>query len=523
MVALVLGMQGIRLLAGVVGVRYTDYALVWDKVPSIDVQYQRLLDLFTVLMLSDRDIYADLRWDRTLSSQVPEGLVFSRIGATIVESDYRLKEKIHEILSDLTDEQVLAFWQDVIGGKEKLPSLVNVKVEFAPGEVFVLSNGLLIRDANLQVLVGSDNERLNELLSSRLEQEIKSSEDFSHLRELSKIILLGQKLKELALLKGRKMRFSSFFRRYKLLGLTGNDEEILTLVGKYLLLKRNPVKIHLRGYEIKISGTIDFSGILPQIKEKEIDITVEEAIKKLEMFGIGLPPRIVPSRLPVESIIKDWQREVDLEPFWKILSILRRSRSQSLVSCAYGFLNLRPVKLGFDIIGRYFVDEARVIFSDLGLPDGALDSLPSNQPIKILAKFDPDSVTRSELADKLYGFIKLGYLVFIPGMKDGWVVGCRLNEDSRLFFSSLFSDNQVYLKYVPMEYRRDFENAVKRVKIEYMDPFKQEVKLLELVATYHVILDHRIQNPWPFICFSIRDLAGIDPFSGLAISLQGNV
>ena len=507
------------LWAGVVGLRYTDYTLVWDKVPSIETQYRSLLDLFTVLMLPDQDLYVDLRWDRTLSSQIPGGLFFSRIGNVLVTADYRLKEEIRKILSDVTDKEILNFWQGVISGDVSLPPSIRVRVEFAPGEMFVLSDGILIKDAELQVLVGSENERLNDILKSRLEHLLRESEEFSRLRDIARVILLGQKLKELSVIKNKKIKFSSFFGRRKLLGLNRGGSELLKLVRSYLSLKTKPISIHLRGYEINISGTIDFSGILPQIKEEEVDISVEDAIEKLGMFGIGRPPRIKPNSLNTDSIITDWQREVDLEPFWKILTILRRTRSQNLVACAFGFPITRRVKLGKDILVRYFVEEARRIFSDLGKDVDFLSSLSPDKSVKTLARFDPDSVNPSELADKLYGFIKLGYLVFTSGMEKGWVVGVKVNGVSRLFFSSLLSENKAYLKYVLVPYRDEFEWAVKEVKADYMDPFEQELRLLELVSTYHSVLDHRIQDPWPFIYFSIRKLAGVDPFSGLAISL----
>ncbi len=502
----------------VVGLRFSDYRIVWDLPPSEEEEIEALKDLWVVLLLPSSELFVDLRSDRSVSDVTGRALMFSRLVDKLISPDYELKLAVRSVLTSLGDEEVRAFWQAVANGEREAPKSLRVRVEVGPGKLFLLRDGILIKDLPLQITVLSDDDLFDRMLQKGLENYLMGSASFRRLESLARIVVLAQELKELVKLKERSVRLSSYFDSSRMLGLLGSELVVFDTLRDYRRISRRPTKIYLAGKEISLSGTIDFAGITGNVSLERVDMGVEEALAKMQMFTLGRKPRLVPSALPVRDVVKEWMAEVDLEPFWNVIRAVRRSKAQALVSVAFGFQG-RRARPGDSIMARYFLEETRRLFKRLEGNADWVKGIGGYGKVKFLAKISK-RLLPSELAEKYEAYINVGWLPFAIAFVEGNVVAFKLDRSSKEFFSALLKKDEACLRYVARRYRSDFWSAVKHTWGKYEDPLERELRLLEVVSSFKSAISPTIPDPWLFIRTYLRKRSGVDPYRGIAVHLE---
>ncbi len=473
------------------------------------------------LLLRDSQMYTALSPDRSLFSQVPEGLLFSFAGDILVSADVALKRNIRNILGDLSDKDVFEFWQRASEGQEDVPRGLKVSLLPLRAEIIRLKDGFLIKDLVLQVDVACENASpIVDILKDRLNKAVLENAEFEPLRRLAYEWLAAQYTKELHRLDGLNFQGADFIDRGRFLFVRQESPfSIIRKVNSYIKETRRPVEIMFNGWKIGIYGLIDFTGLLRNANIKKVDLSVADALKRLGSFALTDDFRLVFSSMDRKALIRDWFRLFELTKDWRFWRWIGQRRAQLLVLLA-GIIpadididSIQGVHLGLYIRGDFFMEQALSLLGSAGL-ERLLYPKIGDADVKYIGVFDPGMLSKDK-AEKLKGYIRLGWLPFMGAFDKGRVVAVRLNGPSRDFFSALLEDNhQLANRFISKAIKKEFWSAVKDVKIIYNDPLKQTVYLLLLADEFRPFVDPRVLSPWPVIVSYVLEESGIDLFSG---------
>ena len=473
------------------------------------------------LLLKDGQMYVALSPDKFLFSQVPEALIFSFAGDILVSADIALKRRIREILGDLSDKDVFDFWQAASEGQEEVPKGLKVSLLPLRSEIIRLKDGFLIKDLVLQVDVACENASpIVDILRERLNKAVLEDAEFAPLRQLAYEWLAAQYIKELHRLDGLDFQGADFIDTGRFLFVRQNVPfDVIRKVNLYMRETRRPVEIMFNGWKIGIYGLIDFTGLLRNADIKKVDLSVADALKRLGKFVLTDDFRLVFSSIDKQALVRDWFRLFELTKDWRFWRWIGQRRAQLLVLLArivpidMDIDSIQGVHLGLYIRGDFFMEQALSLLRSAGL-ERLLYPKIGDADVKYIGLFDPGMLAKDK-AEKLKGYIRLGWLPFMAAFDKGRVVAARLNGPTRDFFSGLLEGNhQLVNKFISRAIRDEFWSAVKDVKIIYNDSLKQAVYLLLLADEFRPFVDPRVASPWPMVVSYVLEEAGIDLMSG---------
>ncbi len=507
-----------------VGIKFSDtsYSIVTEKQCPKKQAVRKFFELWSALVLPEGDFFIDLRADRGFTYQVPSDLLFVKWGGLLSDVDLQLKASLREIISDISDPVVRNFWQSYIKEKKAKPIELRIVIEPALASIIALNDGVLIKNLELKVTVNEPKPTvLGELLSQRLTMQINQSSDFIGLRSLAKTVLLAQYIREQSALGKINVPFRSEFGKKRLLSVKSSSEiAVLSNVQSFIRLSIVPIRIFLDGYKLKIKGAVDFASMMSVCEVKQIPITVSEALDRLEQFYLTDVGKLKISSQNPEDLINSYIKDKQMVPFWKKFlpkykkEVIALHWAESLILEDKKLTEL-GIKLGSKIKGKWLKRAIRELVRSIGQSSRWINLLPDNAQIVFIGQFDPHLLPK-EKERYLRETIKSGVIPFVSQLNKGEIVGMKIDERNKNFLLALLDvDKKGINRVISSNIEAQFYQAVRRIKIDFEDPFLKDVFLLSLVDTYKKMIDPRIVSIFPFIRSFLLEFSAVDLNSGL--------